>query len=137
MAERQCDNTTREKENAMTKHVAGVWGVVVLLVAASAVSVRAADVTGTWTFAVNLGIGSGEPTFVFEQDGETLTGTYEGTFGSANVMGEVKGDMIEFSFAAEGVGKATYTGKIMGDTMQGTCDYGGNLAGTWEAKKES
>ena len=108
-----------------------------LLVAASAVSVRAADVTGTSTFAVNLGIGSGEPTFVFEQDGETLTGTYEGTFGSAYVMGEVKGDTIEFSFAAAGVGKATYTGKIMGDTMQGTCDYGGNLAGTWEAKKES
>ena len=109
----------------MKKHVAGVWGVVVLLVAASAVSVRATDVTGTWTFAVNLGIGSGEPTFVFEQDGETLTGTYEGTFGSANVMGEVKGDIIEFSFAAERVGKAarpptTYTGKIMGDTMQTT-----------------
>ena len=27
--------------------------------------------------------------------------------------------------------------KIMRDIMQGTCDYGRNLAGTWEAKKES
>ena len=119
----------------MLKKIAAVLGGLVLVVAVSAVPVLAADVTGTWSFAVDLGVGSGEPTFVFEQDGETLTGTYVGTFGGANLMGTVKGDVIEFSFEAEGAGRATYTGKIMGDTMQGTCDYGGIATGMWEAKK--
>ena len=38
-------------------------------------------ITGGGELVVELDIGSGDPTFVFEQDGEMLTGTYEGTFG--------------------------------------------------------
>ena len=40
--------------------------------------------------------------------------------------------MIEFSFGAKGVGEAKCTGKIMGDTMEITSDYGGGS--TWSAK---
>ena len=71
------------------------------------------DVSGTWNAVVELDLGSGEPTFVFKQDGEMLTGTYEGTFGQADLTGKVTGDTIEFTFGAEGVGAASYTGKIM------------------------
>ena len=105
-----------------------------LVVATLAVAAQT-DVSGTWNAVVVLDVGSGEPVFVFTQDGETLTGTYEGTFGSASVTGTVKGDMIEFTFGAEGAGEAKYTGKIMGDTMEGTCDYGDVVGGTWSAKK--
>ena len=93
------------------------------------------NVTGTWNAVVELDLGSGEPVFVFKQDSETLTGTYEGAFGSAEIIGKVMGDMIEFSFGAEGVGEAKYTGKIVGDTMEGTCDYGELGGGTWSAEK--
>ena len=111
---------------------------VVMVVAGPAVAAQT-DVSGTWNFVVNLDAGSGEPVFVFMQDGETLTGNYEGTFGSASVTGTVKGDMIEFTFGAEGAGEATYTGTITasaaGMTMEGTCDYGDVGGGTWSATK--
>ena len=93
------------------------------------------NVTGTWNAVVELDLGSGEPVFVFMQEGEALTGSYEGTFGAAELKGLVSGDQIEFTFGAEGVGEATYTGTIMGESMEGTCDYGPIGGGTWTAKK--
>ena len=92
------------------------------------------DVTGTWDFVVELDIGGGEPVFVFEQEGEELTGTYQGTFGTADVTGTVTGNQIEFRFGGEAA-QAVYVGTIDGDTMQGTCDYGGVGEGNWEAKR--
>ena len=106
---------------------------IVFLVAALGVSAQA-DVTGSWQFVVELDIGSGDPTFVFEQDDEMLTGTYEGMFGEAPVTGTVKGNQIEFRFGAQG-SEAVYVGTIDGDTMSGNCDYGGVGEGTWEADR--
>ena len=114
----------------------GVWLVATVLVVAFATPALAQDVTGTWTAYVELDVGSGEPTFVFRQEGNRITGTYEGTFGSADLEGTVAGEKIEFSFAAEGVGRATYMGTISGNTMKGTCDYGQLGGGTWEAEKQ-
>lgn len=93
------------------------------------------DVTGTWNFVVELDIGGGEPVFVFEQQGEMLTGTYQGTFGTADVTGTVTGNEIEFRFGSEGA-EAVYTGTIDGDAMRGTCDYGGVGEGSWEATRQ-
>src|SRR5262249_21223455 len=73
------------------------------------------DISGKWTFNVETSAGSGTPTFVFKQAGEKLTGTYNGTFGTAELTGTVKGDAIEFSFEAsvgDQKGKVTYKGKI-------------------------
>ena len=44
------------------------------------------DVSGTWNFVVELDIGGGEPTFEFVQQGDTLSGTYEGAFGTAGTI---------------------------------------------------
>ena len=92
------------------------------------------DVTGTWNFAVELDVGAGEPTFVFTQEGETLTGTYQSPFGEADVTGTVTDNEIEFRFSTQG-GEAVYTGTIDGDMMKGACDYGIVGEGTWEAKQ--
>ena len=116
----------------MQKSILGV--LVVVAMAAVGVSAQA-DVAGSWQFVVELDLGGGDPTFVFEQDGETLTGTYEGAFGNAAVTGTVKGNQIEFRFGAQG-SEAVYVGTIDGDTMSGTCDYGGVGEGTWEADRE-
>ena len=93
------------------------------------------NITGEWQFTVELDIGGGEPTFVFEQDGETLTGSYEGLFGTAAITGTVKGNQIEFRFGGDGA-EAVYVGSIDGDLMQGTCDYGGVGEGSWEAERQ-
>ena len=100
----------------------------------------AADVSGKWIFTVELDAGSGTPTFTFKQQGEKLTGRYEGQLGTADVKGKVQGDDIEFTFKVKGdLGEltATYTGKISGDTMKGKVNYSALGAGTFSAKRAS
>ncbi len=96
------------------------------------------DVTGTWDFEVEIAGQQGTPTFIFKQDGEKLTGKYKGQFGEADLKGEVKGNMIKFSFEIEaGQGKITYTGTVDKDTMKGDADYAGQASGTFKAKKSA
>jgi hypothetical protein len=70
------------------------WIVLIL----SAVTLQGADLTGTWSASVVLDAGSGTATFAFKQTGESLTGTYTGTFGQSQVTGTVKGSNVEWSF---------------------------------------
>ena len=110
-----------------------------LLLAIAALSF-AADITGTWSFEVETEMGSGSPTFTFKQDGEKLTGTYRGQLGEAPVTGKVTGDKVEFSFEASPAGekiKVVYSGAIGGgNAMQGSIDFGGQMKGTFKAKKQ-
>jgi hypothetical protein len=110
---------------------------VLLLIAASAL---AADVTGTWSFTVESPAGTGNPTFVFKQDGEKLTGTYTGMLGKADVTGTVKGDKIEFEFQASYEGQkfaVRYSGTIASPTqMKGTVQLADLGEGTWTATKK-
>jgi len=112
--------------------------ILTLLLAASAF-LGAADVSGKWILNVQLSAGSGSPTFTFKQDGEKLTGRYQGTLGEADVTGTVKGDDIQFQFTVKsdlGELTAKYTGKVSGDTMNGKADYGSAVGdGTFEGKR--
>ena len=98
------------------------------------------DISGKWAFNVETSAGSGSPTFVFKQAGEKLTGTYSGTFGTAELTGTVKGDAIEFSFEAsvgDQKGKIVYTGKIeAADKMKGDVELAGVGKGTWTGAKQ-
>ena len=113
------------------------WLFAVLVAGAAVLTspVLAQDVSGTWRAVVQLTAGSGEPTFVFAQEGDQITGAYTGTFGGTELTGTVTGETIEFSFELPMAGTATYTGTISGDTMEGTCDYGPVGGGTWEAER--
>ncbi|MGQ0637390.1 MAG: hypothetical protein ACT4QC_22520 [Planctomycetaceae bacterium] len=93
------------------------------------------DVTGTWKAEVELTGNSGAPVFTFEQDGEKITGKYQGYFGTMKVAGKVAGDQIEFKFPTD-QGHAIYTGTVDKNTMKGTVKYGDALSGTWSAKRE-
>ena len=112
----------------------------VILSAAVAVAAFAHDISGKWTFQVETSAGSGAPTFVFKQAGEKLTGTYNGTFGTAELTGTVKGDAIEFTFEADAGGQKAamvYKGKIESDgKMSGSADLGGLATGTWTGTKQ-
>ena len=118
----------------MTHHMTGlaVMGVLAMLVWVTAA--QAQDISGTWQFTVELDVGGGRPTFVFTQDGETLSGTYQGTFDAADVSGTIQGDRVEFWFELQG-SKATYTGTVDDNTMSGTCDYVGVGSGVWEGER--
>ena len=96
----------------------------------------AADITGNWTFHVDLGGQSGSPKFTFQQKGEVVTGTYTGQLGESKLKGTVKGENVEFQFETAGIA-VVYTGMIVtASGMKGKCDYGGQGAGTWTAKKD-
>ena len=104
----------------------------------------AADISGTWIFSVDLDNGGhGDPTFVFKQEGEKLTGTYNGPLGEYKVTGTVTGAKAVFGFdfkQDDMTGKATYTATIESPTkMKGTVEFvdnGGGERGKWTATKK-
>jgi hypothetical protein len=101
-----------------------------------ALPLLAADISGKWTFQVDLGGQGGSPKFTFQQKGEELTGTYAGQLGDATLRGTVKGDKVEFRFETQGAA-IIYTGTILSPTeMKGRADYAGQAEGTWTAKKD-
>lgn len=123
-----------------------VAGLVVALVVAigvgsvSLVGQGKTDVTGTWAFQVDTSGGAGTPTITFKQDGEALTGTYEGQLGKAPLKGTVKGQAITFTFTADLQGQSApvvYEGTVSGTSMKGSVDIGGGaVTGTFTATKK-
>jgi hypothetical protein len=103
------------------------------------VTAQETNVTGEWAFTVTTDQGSGNPTITFKQDGEKLTGKYNGTFGTADLTGTVKGNAITFTFNIDAQGQqatATYKGTVEKTTMKGTMDIAGMLNGTFTATKK-
>ena len=89
--------------------------------------------TGTWRFTVRLQ-DSGRSTV--RLDGEVLTGTYDGSYGTQPITGTVTGTDIEFSFVIREETRVTYRGTIGGPTIEGTCDYAEVPGeGTWTAER--
>ena len=100
---------------------------------------KSVDLTGTWLLQVETGQGGGSPTFTFKQTGDKLEGTYEGTFGKAQVTGTVKGNEARWSFNVDAQGNAMtieYVGTVDGDSMEGTVKLGDLADGTFTGKKK-
>ncbi len=106
-----------------------------LLLIALTASAFAADISGKWDFSVSTPAGNGNPTFVFKQDGEKLSGTYHGFFGSAQLKGTVKGDDVEYAFSTSN-GTVTYKGKVSGNSMKGTVKLEDLGDGTFSGAKK-
>ena len=106
----------------------------------SAPQAGSANISGEWSVAVETSGGSGNPTFTFKQDGETLTGTYKGQFGESPLTGTVKGADIKFTIKINAQGQdltIEYAGKIESkDSMKGTVKLGELGEGTWTAKRK-
>jgi len=110
-----------------------------MLICIAAVAM-AADISGAWDFAVETSAGSGNPSFVFKQDGEKLTGTYSGLLGKAELTGTVKGDQVDFKFKVSNEnasGIVHYKGTIESATkMKGEVELAELGKGTWTATKK-
>jgi hypothetical protein len=114
---------------------------VVLLSASSTPAQEKVNLTGTWIFDVQTTGGSGTPTVVLKQDGEKLTGSYDGQLGKTTLAGSVTGQSMQFNFMGEVQGQrveVVYQGTIESATaMKGTVDIGGGAAtGSFTAKKK-
>jgi hypothetical protein len=101
----------------------------------------AVDISGTWIFSVDLENGGhGDPTFVFKQEGEKLTGTYNGPLGEYKVAGTLMGAkaVFGFDFTVDGqTGKAAYTGNLESPTkMTGAVEFSNGPRGKWTATKK-
>jgi hypothetical protein len=97
-----------------------------------------AKVAGKWNAVLELESITGHPLLTFKQDGEKLTGTYEGRYGEVALEGSIKEKTIRFSVAFVAEGAQTYgqfAGTVEGDSMSGTCSFEGAGDGTWSATR--
>ncbi len=109
---------------------------VALSLAIATVLVQPADVTGTWNARLQLESIQSSPVLSLKQDGEKLTGTYQGYYGASPLEGTVKDKEISFTvaFTIEGSKVQGYfSGSIDGDTMGGKVEFEGAGSGTWSA----
>ena len=95
----------------------------VLLLALCAVSLYAADVSGTWKGTAETPNGTIERTFVFKVEGTKLTGeTTSQMMGKSTIAdGKVEGDDITFNITVKFQDremKLNYKGKVSGDTIK-------------------
>ena len=110
-----------------------------ILLISAPLAAQGVNVTGEWAFTVTTDQGGGTPTLTFKQDGEKLTGTYDGQLGKANLTGTVKGNAIQFSFTVDVQGQqapVNYKGTVEKTTMKGTLDIGGMVNGTFTGTKK-
>jgi hypothetical protein len=79
---------------------------------------------------------TGHPVITLKQDGEKLTGTYEGRYGESVLRGTIKEKDISFTvtLVAEGMQtQGVFAGKVEGETMGGDVSFEGAGDGTWSA----
>jgi hypothetical protein len=116
-------------------------GLLVLLavVAVLPSAARAEDVSGPWDLTVETPQGTGTPSVVFKQSGESLTGTYRGRMGESAIEGTLKGSDIRFTVRLrfqEQDFTIAYAGKVEGDAMKGSVRFGDAASGTWTARRK-
>jgi len=95
---------------------------------AVAVSVYAADATGTWKATFNTQVGEQHYTYELKAEGEKLTGKAISDFGTTEITeGSVKGDDISFvenlNFQGQPL-RIAYSGKVSGDEIKFTRKVG-------------
>lgn len=101
--------------------------VLTLLLAAG---LYAADISGKWKGTAEGPNGPIERTFTFKVDGSKLTGETESEMlGKATINdGKIEGDNISFTINANFQGnemKLDYKGKVVGDQIKLSVDFGG------------
>jgi len=104
-----------------------------LLVGLSAFSANAnrflADLSGTWSVAVDAQGQSVTSSLVVEQKGDSISGVLQSELGEAKVRGAVKGDTVNFVFGLDMGGQALDIAAtallIDADNMTGSMDVSG------------
>jgi hypothetical protein len=110
--------------------------IVLAMVGLAVVQAEPAKVDGRWNVLLQLESITGHPVLTLKQDGEKLSGTYEGRYGPSALQGEVKENRIAFvvTFNAEGTTTTgVFQGTVDGSTMGGSVEFEGAGSGKWSA----
>lgn len=98
-----------------------------------------ANVSGAWTMTVESPMGTRDTNAQFSQTGEQLGGKMVSPRGELPINGTVKGDDVAFGMNVNMQGQSLqidYSGKVVGDAMQGTVKFGDYGNGKWTAKRK-
>jgi len=101
----------------------------------------APSLAGKWTMTLETEQFTATPALEFTQQGDKLTGTYEGRYGKFPFTATLKGKALEFSFHMEAEGTdvlMAFKGEVATDfkSIKGTADLGGMGSATWTAVKK-
>jgi hypothetical protein len=114
------------------------------LLVAFTLSALAADIAGTWKATAEGPNGNMERTFVFQVDGNKLTGETTSTMmGKSTITdGKVDGDNLSFTITVkfqDNEMKLNYKGKVTGNEIHFTTEMadGGGQTLEWHGKKVS
>jgi len=96
-----------------------------------AFTLSAGDITGTWKATVEGQNGTIKRTFVFKQDGTTLTGkTTSDRWGTSKIKdGKIEGDTLSFTIAVDvefGIVNVSVAGKVEGDIIKMKAEVSGS-----------
>jgi hypothetical protein len=97
-----------------------------------------ADVSGVWDLTVESQDGTAHPVITVKQDGQRLTGSYEGKIGVRSLTGTLKDNEITFVVKLKFRDvdyDVTYTGTVDNDSMKGLIRSGDAGSGSWTAKR--
>ena len=112
-----------------------------LLLGPPAAAAQPADVAGAWELEVETDQGTTTPSWVLEQEGATLSGSYSSeALGENTVRGRVDGAEIVITFSATLQGQSIpveYRGTLGEDgVLRGTIDIaGGMMQGRFTARR--
>ena len=111
-----------------------------VLVAAQEAPKAPASIAGKWTLTLVTDNFTASPTLDLKVDGQKVTGTYTGRYGSFPLEGSLKGRALDFAFTMNAEGTATlmsFVGEVAPDsqTMKGKATLGEMGEATWTAAR--
>ena len=109
-------------------------------VAAQSKAAQAKSIAGTWKATVTLpNGGGGAPTLTFAVKGDSVSGTVKRPSGEEfPLRGTIKGKDLTYSYSIPGDSQqilVTVKATVMGDSLSGTMDFGGQATGQLTAKR--
>ncbi|HQX57211.1 MAG TPA: hypothetical protein PLP07_14905 [Pyrinomonadaceae bacterium] len=109
-----------------------------ILLGAGAATAQSTSIAGEWDASYNTPGGPRSFRLIFNVEGEKVTGTAKRSNGDVPLTGTVKGDDISFSYTINYNGNdltLSFSGKIKGDSMDGTVAFNENANEEWSAKR--
>ena len=121
----------------MKKHFASIFFTLLLVTSCATLSF-AQSLSGDWEISLNTPIGPAQSKASLKQEGENLSGKIKTQFGEFPISGTLKDADVTVRYTISADGNqltVTLKGKVDGDTMKGSADYGSVGEGDWTAKK--
>jgi hypothetical protein len=97
-------------------------------------------ISGKWAMTLEMPTGTATPSLELVQNGEKISGSYQGRYGKFPVTGSLKKNALVFTFTMSAEGQEvvmTFTGEVAADllSMKGTADMPGLGEAAWSAQR--